>query len=423
MVTMLRCFLFASLTGMASFASAESLSFEAALRIATQSSPDVAGQTANVEAAKSASTAAGRLPDPKLAVGVENLPVTGADQWSLTRDFMTMRKVGVMQDVPNGSKRAAQRAVADAVIARAEAERRSSILTVRRDTAVAWLERYYLERRVALFDDLARENRIFASAVQTQLAAGRGLPADVVEPGQEAADIADGRDELAAQIAKSKAVLKRWVGAVSEEPLSGEPPLLVLDSGHLREHVHEHPDLAVFVPKTLLAQAEVHAAEANKRPDWGVEVAYGRRGSAFSDMVSLQFTLDLPLFAKNRQDPQIRAKREELTRVEMERDAMLRDHTQELEGDLAEYDVASRQLARLRDTRLCLAQQRASYMLASYRGGKAELTAVLNARRELIDTRVKQIELEAKRAIAAARLYYFFGPGASEPTTEQEDTR
>jgi outer membrane protein TolC len=422
MVTMFRCFLFASLTGMASFASAESLSFEAALRIATQTSPDISAQTANVEAARSAATAAGRLPDPKLAVGVENLPVTGADQWSLTHDFMTMQKVGLIQDVPNSAKRAAQRAVADAAIARAEAERRLSILTARRDTAVAWLDRYYLERRIALFDDLALENQIFASAVRAQLAAGRGLAADVVEPQQEAADIADRRDELAAQIAKSKAVLKRWVGTVAEAPLSGGPPSLALDSGHLREHVHEHPDLAVFVPRTQIAQAQVHEAEANKRPDWGVEVAYGRRGPEFSDMVSLQLTLDLPWFTRNRQDPQIRARREELTRVEMERDAMLRDHVQELEADLAEYDVISRQLARLHDTRLGLAQLKADYTLASYRGGKADLTAVLNARRELIDTRVKQIELEAKQAIAAARLYYFYGPGASEPTSGQEGT-
>jgi cobalt-zinc-cadmium efflux system outer membrane protein len=423
MVTMLRCFLFASLAGTASFASAGSLDFDTALRIAARSSPDIAVQTANVEAAKAASIAAGRLPDPKLAVGVENLPVTGADQWSLTRDFMTMRKVGLMQDVPNGAKRAAQRAVAEAVIARAEAERRVSALTVRRDTAVAWLDRYYLERRGALLDDFERENQIFASAVKAQLAAGHAMPADVVEPQQEAADIADRRDELAADIAKSKAVLKRWVGAAAEEPLSGEPPSLILDSAHLREHVHEHPDLAVFVPMTQMAQAEVHQAEANKRPDWGVEVAYGRRGSAFSDMVSLQFTLDLPLFAKNRQDPQIRAKREELTRVETERETMLRDHTQELEGDLAEYEVVSRQLARLHDTRLGLAQQKADYTFASYRGGKAGLAAVLQARRELIDTRLKQIELQAKQASAAAKLYYFYGPGASEPTTEREGTR
>jgi len=411
------------LLGAARHVAAEPLSFDGALEIATRSSPDLAQQGASVEAARSAAVAAGRLPDPKLAFGVEDLPVTGPSQWSLTRDDFTMTRIGLMQDIPNGAKRAAQSAAASAAVETAEARRRVGLLTVRRDTAVAWLDRYYLERRGALFSDLERENRLLAAAVQAQVAAGRGMPADVLAPQQEAAEIADRRDELTAEIVKSKAVLKRWVGAAADEPLAGEPPTLALDPEHLRGHVHEHPDLAVFVPMTEMAQAEVHAAEAAKRPDWGVELSYGRRGPAFSDMVSLQFTLDLPLFAKTRQDPQIQARRQELARVEAERDAMLRDHTQDLEADLAEYDVMTRQLARLREVHLPLARQKVDYQLAGYRAGTGDLTAVLAARRELIDTRLKEIELEGKRAEAAAKLYYFYGPAASEGGAKAEGSR
>ncbi len=420
---MFKCILLVLLMGAASLASAEPLSFAAALEIATRSSPDIAVRTTSMDAARSAAVAAGRLPDPKLAVGIENLPVTGAEQWSLTRDFMTMRKIGVMQDLPNRAKRQAQTDAAEANIARAEAQRQVGILTVRRDTALAWLDRYYLERRGVVLDELERENQLFIQAVQAQLAGGRGMPADTVVPKQEAAEIADRRDELAAEITKSKAVLKRWVGAVADEPLLGEPPALRLDSQHLRDHVHEHPDLAVFVSMTQMAQAQVHEAEAAKRPDWGVELAYGRRGSGFSDMVTLQFTLDLPLFAKTRQDPIIQAKRQELDRVESERDAMLRDHTQELEGDLAEYDVVTRQLSRLREVHLQLAREKVDYQFASYRAGKADLTSVLVARRELIEQRLKEIELEQKRAAFAARLYYFYGPGAAETTSQAEASR
>ena len=420
---MYRYVLLVSLGGVAGLAGAEPLSFDAALRIATRSSPDIAVQATSVEAARSASMAAGRLPDPKLAVGIENLPATGAERWSLTRDFMTMRKVGLMQDVPNGAKREARAAAANAAVAQAEAERLVSILTVRRDTALAWLDRYYLERRSALFDELDRENQLLARAVQAQFAAGRDMPAEVLAPRQEAADIADRRDEVAGEIAKSKAVLRRWVGVAAEEPLAGEPPPLTLDTEHLREHVHEHPDLAVFVPMTQMAQAEVHEAEAMKRPDWGVELAYGRRGAAFSDMVSLQFTFDLPLFTKTRQDPQIQAKRQELSRVETQRDAMLRDHTQELEAALAEYEVVARQLTRQRDVRLPLAREKVDYQFASYRAGKSDLGSVLAARRELIDQRLRQIELEGKHARAAARLYYFYGPGAADTSFEREASR
>jgi outer membrane protein, heavy metal efflux system len=414
---MFRCVLLICFLGAAGFAAAEPLTFDAALALATRTSPDIAVQTASVEAAQSASVAAGRLPDPKLTVGVENFPVTGEERGSLTRDFMTMRKVGLMQDVPNGGKRESRAAAAAANTERAGAERRVSILAVRRDTALAWLARYYLERRGALFDELDRENQVFDQSVQAQFAGGRGMPADVVVPKQEAAEIADRRDELASEIAKSKATLRRWTGAAGDEPLAGDPPALTLDTVHLRGHIHEHPELAVFVPMTQMAQAEVHEAEAGKRPDWGVELSYGRRGSSFSDMVSLQFTLDLPLFTRTRQDPQIAAKRQELNRVESQREAMLRDHTQELDAELAEYEMATRQLARLREAHLPLAQQKVDYQFASYRAGKADLTAVLNARRELIDERLKDIELDAKRAATVAKLYFFYGPGATDSET------
>jgi outer membrane protein TolC len=176
---------------------------------------------------------------------------------------------------------------------------------------------------------------------------------------------------------------------------------------------------------TQMAQAQVHEAEAAKRPDWGVELSYGRRGSAFSDMVSLQFTMDLPLFTRTRQDPQIQAKRQELTRVESERDAMLRDHAQELDAELAEYEVTTRQLARLREAHLPLAQQKVDYQFASYRGGKADLGSVLSARRELIEQRLRQIELEGKQGTTAAKLYFFYGPGATDSTvsSDAEGTR
>jgi outer membrane protein TolC len=409
---MSRLLLFSLLLAAAGFARAEPLTLDAALDLARRQAPDVALQAASVDTAQAASAGAGRLPDPKLTVGIDNLPVGGADQWSLTRDSMTMQKVGLMQDVPNGGRRRAEADIARAAVARARAEQRVRLLEIQRDTALAWLERYFVERRGALLDGLQRENGLFADAVEAQLAGGRARPADALVPRQEAAEIADRRDELAGAIARSKALLRRWIGAAADEPLAGDPPAFPLQPEHLRAHVHEHPELAVFVPMTQMAQAEVRAAQAAKRPDWGVELAYGRRGAIFGDMVSLQLTVGLPLFARTRQDPAIEARRQALNRVEAERETMLRDHTADLETDLVDYDTVSRQLARMRELRLPLARQKVDYQFASYRGGKADLTAVLGARRELIELELRELELEGQQAAAAAKLHFIYGEGA-----------
>jgi len=394
------------------FAHAEPLSFAAAVEMAERQSPDLAAQTANVTAARSAAVAAGALPDPRLIVGVENLPASGVDQWSLTRDFMTMQKIGVMQDIPNSKKRHAQVEVAVASVSRAELEQRAQRLLVRRATAVAWLNRYYLEQRLALLDDLERDNRLFGNTVQAQLTAGHGVPADALTPRQEAVELADRRDELLADIIKAKAALRRYVGEASDAPLTSTAPMLAIDAEHLRTHVHEHPELAVFAALHEVAQAELHEAEAAKRSDWGVELAYARRGPTFSNMVSAQVTIGLPLFSGSRQDPLIAAKHQALTKVDAEREVMLRDHTEELEAELADEQLLQRQLMRLQTTRLSLAQQKVDLQLASYQAGKSDLNAVLGARRELLETHLKLIDLESQHATVVAKLYFAYGEGA-----------
>ncbi|WP_024303473.1 TolC family protein [Pseudogulbenkiania sp. MAI-1] len=401
-----------SLAGLVGLAQAAPLTFNAALDQAENTSPALAAQRAQVGAAQSAAIPAGALPDPKLFVGVDNYPVSGPMRGSLTQDFMTMQKVGVMQEFPNADKRRARVEAASAEIAVAEAQSRTARLKVRREAALAWLNRYAVERKLALFADLERENRLLATAVRAQIASGRAQPADAVMPKQEAAQLADRHDDLVRDLAKANAELRRLIGSAADEPLAGAPPAFNLDAGTLRQRLHRHPELLAFGAETRKAEAEVREAVAMKKPDWGVELAYQKRGAQFGDMVSLQFTFDLPLFSKTRQDPAIAAKQQELARIDAEREAMLRDHANELDSDLADYAALGQQVERVHLEWLPLAQQKVDLVTASYQAGRADLTTVLSARRELIEQRFKLIELDYQRTSTAARLYFAYGENA-----------
>ena len=48
------------------------------------------------------------------------------------------------------------------------------------------------------------------------------------------------------------------------------------------------------------AQTDVELARTQKRPDWSVELDYAQRGPTFSNVVTLEFRIGLPLFAKNK---------------------------------------------------------------------------------------------------------------------------
>jgi outer membrane protein TolC len=125
-------------------------------------------------------------------------------------------------------------------------------------------------------------------------------------------------------------------------------------------------------------------------------------------MVNLTLSFDLPLFVGSRQGPKIAAERARLVAVEAEREALEREHRQELAADLAEYERLDRALARLDDTLLPLAEEKVALAMADYRAGRGELMAVVEARRQRIETRLRRIDLARDRALNNARLHFAF---------------
>ncbi len=384
------------------------LSFDDALATAQAHAPELSARRHAIDGADSARVAADALPDPRLILGVDNIPINGPDAGSLDRDFMTMRRIGFMQEVPNAAKRRARADSAAAVVERERVTLTLEQLMVQRDTALAWLARYYLEQRLALLDELEHETQLLVQTTQAQIAGGHGMPADMTMARLETVLLADRRDELARQLARARATLARFVGTAADDTLAGDPPGFNIDPQNLRTHLHRHPELAIYAPLAAQAAAEARAAEAEQRPDWAVELAYQKRGAAFSDMASLQFSFDLPLFSGGRQTPRIAAKREEQARIDAERTVTLRKHTEELEGWLSDHDALAQKLKRTRASGIPLAQEKADLMRASYRAGRAELTPTLAARRELIEARMKAIELQAELHAVAARLTYLY---------------
>jgi outer membrane protein TolC len=178
--------------------------------------------------------------------------------------------------------------------------------------------------------------------------------------------------------------------------------------------LHQHPELAAFDPQTRLLEAESAEARAAKQPDWALELAYQNRDAQFGDMVSLQVSFDLPLFADSRQNPQIAAKQAEQLALAAEREATLREHTAMLEADLAEYQRLTSASKRQREVLLPLAEEKVTLAMAAWRGGKDSLMELIAARSERIDAELKAIAIEGGRQQLAARLHYAYGDYAGD---------
>ena len=73
----------------ASFAASPALSLEEATRLAVERAPVFDARSADITAVREEAARAAELPDPELIVGINNLPVTGADAFDVQADFMT----------------------------------------------------------------------------------------------------------------------------------------------------------------------------------------------------------------------------------------------------------------------------------------------------------------------------------------------
>lgn len=388
---------------------ATALTLDEALHLAGQEAPALQALRAQQQAARSAAIPAAELPDPQLTLGLQNLPFEEDDRWSPDRERMTQQVVGIRQQVPNSDKRAAWQAVANAEVALTEAQYQLTRLQVRQRTALAWISALAVHQKLALFQDFYRENRLFERAIQALIAGGQGLTADSVLPHQERAHLEEQEDDLRRQQRSAQAALERWIGPHRDLEPQGPWPYWPGTEAMYRQNLRQHPGLQTYNPRRRRAQAQVEEAIADKTPDWGWALDYQRRGKAYSDMVSLRVSFDLPLFTRTRQDPRIAARQAEAVAVDAEQEDAVRRYAQQLEDLLAERHSLQRAVTRLDKTLLPLAEQHIKLAMADYRGGRGSLLAVVAARREAVQTRLRRIDLQEQLSQTHARLHFAYG--------------
>lgn len=388
---------------------ASPLTFAQALALAQRESPGLAAQRHALGAAEAAVVPASQLPDPKLTLGIDNLPVDGPDRWSLTRDFMTMRRIGVMQDFPREEKLRLRGERAQAEAAKESAVLFAASVTVKRDLALAWLDVYFAQAKVRTLTELVPEAELLNEVSRAMLAGGKVGAADPIAARGAAVALQDRIAEAGRDLRRAQAALARWVGpAEVARPLAAAPDLTILAHApdQLLAGIEHHPELAAYGPMEAMARAEAGLARAAKKPDWSLELAYQQRGAAFSNMLSVAVRIDLPLWGDKRQDPLILARQRQIEQIEASREDARRMHEAEIHGDLAAWETAKDRLARVEQQLLPLAQERTQATLAAYRGGRGDLTAVLQARGNEIETRLMLIEQQAELGRAWANLNF-----------------
>ena len=382
-------------------AQATPLSLELALDLAVQRSEATRAARAGVVSAGEAARAAGQFPDPLLRVGVDNLPVTGADRLNTTRDSMTMKRIGISQEYVSQAKRAARQGAADAAVARELVQTEAAIANTRLQTALAYLDAYYAGEALKLSVLAEHHAREDFEAARARLAASTGTSHEVLALGGARGVAADESDEVRQLEQTAKVTLQRWIGV---EPTELAAPTAAPVPAE-EAFVASVPAVVAIERDVELARKAATAMASERKPNWTWEVSYGQR-TGYSDMVSFGVSIPLPIAPSQRQDRETAAKLALVDKTEAELAEVTRQMTAEYRALASDVQRLRQRIERYSTSVVQPAEQRTAVTLAAYRSNAIPLTTLFEARHVEVETRKKLLTLQRDLAKTLAQLTF-----------------
>lgn len=388
--------------------SEEPLSLAETIQLATQNQPLLQSLDDAAASSRQAAIAEGQLPDPKVKLGVINLPATTSDALRYDRDDQTMVNVGISQDVIPLKKRevATNRMLAEAD--QFHTEQIATARTIERDVALAWLDVFEAQRKSELYqrmiDNMTSERKVQAAS----LSSGNAKTSDVLRMDTQISTtneklIFAKRDER-----KARAALARWIGKAASRSISAELPIMTNGLSHdaAQAEIEKHPLLQNALQSEKVAQYDVDSAQANLERNWGWEVGYGKRFAGRSDMLSFQVSMDLQLDRSNRQDRRTSEKLILVEKARKQTEDRRRELSSELESAMADAEAAEARENEHLSKLIPNAAAKLSIAQAAYQTGKQPLSDVWQARRDVIDIELDHWTILTDRQRAAVKIGY-----------------
>ena len=400
------------------FNSALALSLQQAEQLALEADPVVNSHRARSRSYDAEATANGTLPDPKLRLGMFNVPL---DSFSTSEDPSTQLRIGIQQEFPRGAttdlKQQQSRWLAQAALAQAHDEELKLLLNVR-DT---YLNLYYEAQAGRIVSETRELFRKLVNITEDQYAQGRVNQQDVIHADLELSRLDDRATKIRGNEDGFRAQLAQWIGDVAWQPVDEGLPVLpeVPNTDDLNALLTGHPSVRAENAKVEASVTMTEVARQEYKPGVGAFVEYRKRfgenpdGSDRSDMMAAMVTMDIPLFTENRQDKRVVAREQSASAARYARDDALRALKRKLEKDRAVYRRLSERELIYKNKLVNAASNNARASLDAYQAGVTEFTTLMRAGITELDVRLENLRIKVDRLRAQARLLYITG----EPET------
>jgi outer membrane protein TolC len=357
--------------------------------------------------------AAGQLPDPRLRVGVINLPM---DTYEFDQEPMTQAVVGLSQAFPAGRTLSLKDAQTKDMAAKKRAAGAGRALEARLAVRLAWLEGHYWSRAIEILEESAASLRNVVGAMASRFATGVKRSEDLVRTELELSIVEDRALEAERMLGEARAQLSRWIGTHAQRPLGTRLPEMSPpgDLEDLKSALARHPAARELNAEIAVRRRDIDLARQRYWPEFSIEAAYGyreqdRTGRDLPDFASLMVNLSLPLFFWDRQDRQVERSRLEADSARHVRDERLLELARMLEQAWSDWLRLGQRLALYERALADQSAQNLELAMLGYQVDVTDFATLMRAQLTEIDIRLKELRVRVDRAKAQARLSYLKG--------------
>lgn len=382
---------------------------------ALSQSPGIAALEARVRAAQELIRPAGALPNPMLDVMLQD---AGFPDWTVGTMEMSMIGPRLTQGIPFPGKRDARRDVARAEVRVRGGEldelRRQVALEIRTNYAGV----YALDHEAQSLEAGAQLLNLLGATVNERYAAGQAGQEAPIKVQLALSRLRERQASLASERATFVAGLNRLLDRPGDSPL-GEVDTLSAPTmaDEPWEAAAEARSAAVLTRREALkaAEARVHAARVERRPDLSATAGVGFRGK-LDPVVTLGVGIELPLWNGQSKAPLVRAALEELEAARQEvreAEATARSEAARIaaRSRTADQQIFRYQQGVIPQTSLAFDAARSAYLT-----GSGDFSTVIEDFNMWLDARAALARFESDRYAAWAELEaLLIAPGATHP--------
>ena len=426
------------------------VSLEQAIALAQQNDPWLHGSRLQQSAVDNRSIASGSLPDPKVSLGIINLPT---DTWDLDQEGMTQLKVGISQVLPRGDSLEIKQDQLKIESKKFPLLREDRKAKLRSQVSQLWLDAYLAQQTIqliengwSLFEQMAEVAKSgYSNAV------GKTRQQDVIRAQLEIVKLEDRLTLEKQRLETTIARLNEWLhiydadrlneplnfdeqplefGVSNKLPVININNLIVLKASNysrnlLAQELSSHPALLAVDIKRQASEKDVELAKEQYKPQWGVNASYAYRdnmpsGDSRANLFSVGVTFDLPLFTKNKQDKQVAASIAESEAIKTEKLLLTKQMISAVEKELRLLKRLSDRQSIYQEKILKQTHDQAEASLTAYTNDDGDFAEVVRARIAELNARISALKIDVDTLKAVARINYFFAHTQSKSNIEKK---